>query len=140
MPQLLTEARARGVTVQLLLDKANEKETYSELGSLEEKGLEVKIDAHHAIAHNKIIIIDRRTLITGSFNFTRQAELENAENLLIVKGHYDLVETYVRNFQAHREHSQAPGTATTVQPARAHSSDTTHLAHPVHHDTKRQAA
>lgn len=32
------------------------------------------IDAKHAIAHNKIMIIDREIVITGSFNFTKAAE------------------------------------------------------------------
>src|SRR5580692_9607996 len=51
----LAAARARGVAVKVILDRANEKETYSELGSLEKQGLDVLIDARHAIAHNKII-------------------------------------------------------------------------------------
>jgi len=35
----------------------------------------VKIDVIHAIAHNKIMIIDGETVITGSFNFTKAAEV-----------------------------------------------------------------
>ena len=66
----------------------------------------VKIDHEHAIAHNKIIIIDKKTLITGSFNFTNQAENENAENLMIIKGHPELVSWYRENFFKHREHSK----------------------------------
>jgi hypothetical protein len=34
----------------------------------------VYIDAEHAIAHNKIMVIDGQTVITGSFNFTNAAE------------------------------------------------------------------
>ena len=44
----------------------------------------MKIDAEHAIAHNKVMIIDGETVITGSFNFTKAAEENNAENLLII--------------------------------------------------------
>lgn len=126
----LVSARKRGVAVHILLDRANEKETYSELGPLEQQGLDVQIDAHHAIAHNKIIIIDRRTLLTGSFNFTRQAENENAENLLIIKGMPGLIENYVHNFMAHRSHSQAPGTAAPTPKA----------AQPAHEASHRRAA
>ena len=50
------------------------------------------IDSKHAIAHNKIMIIDRNTLITGSFNFTKAAEEKNAENLLILKGNKPLAD------------------------------------------------
>ncbi len=37
-------------------------------------GVSTFIDAQHAIAHNKIMIIDKETVITGSFNFTKAAE------------------------------------------------------------------
>ena len=43
-----------------------------------------KIDAQHAIAHNKVMVIDGATVITGSFNFTKRAENANAENLLVI--------------------------------------------------------
>ncbi|HEV3203617.1 MAG TPA: phospholipase D family protein [Gemmataceae bacterium] len=106
----LIEAKGRGAHVEILLDKSNEKETFTELEHLIKEGLIPQIDAHHAIAHNKIMIIDKRTLITGSFNFTHQAEVENAENLLIIKGKPELVNTYRQQFLAHKSHCQAPGT------------------------------
>ena len=43
-------------------------------------GIPTKIDALHAIAHNKIVIVDGAVVVTGSFNFTKQAENNNAEN------------------------------------------------------------
>ena len=104
--QALVEAKGRGVHVEIVLDKSNEQETYTELAFFMEQGLTPLIDSHHAIAHNKIIIIDRRTLLTGSFNFTHQAEAENAENLLILKGHGELAKTYIQNFALHKAHSQ----------------------------------
>lgn len=36
------------------------------------------IDAKHAIAHNKIMITDGATVLTGSFNFTKAAQEKNA--------------------------------------------------------------
>jgi phosphatidylserine/phosphatidylglycerophosphate/cardiolipin synthase-like enzyme len=110
LTEALIEAKKRGVDVEIVLDKSNEAERYSELNVLLEHGLAPLIDAQHAIAHNKIMIIDRRTLVTGSFNFTNQAEHENAENLLIIKGRPELVQHYRENFAAHKAHSQ-PATA-----------------------------
>jgi phosphatidylserine/phosphatidylglycerophosphate/cardiolipin synthase-like enzyme len=112
----LVEAKKRGVEVQILLDRSNEAERYSELHVFLENGLAPLIDAHHAIAHNKIMLVDRRTLITGSFNFTNQAEHENAENLLIVKGQPELLKAYSQNFADHKSHCQA---AQVKQPADA---------------------
>lgn len=113
----LVEAAGRGVKVAVLLDRSNEAETYSELGDLEQHGIEVRIDAHHAIAHNKIVVIDGRTVVTGSFNFTRQAERENAENLLVLRDHHALAAQYRANFLAHQDHCQDPGTL----PVRVHA-------------------
>jgi phosphatidylserine/phosphatidylglycerophosphate/cardiolipin synthase-like enzyme len=107
----LVDAAARRVKVIVLLDRSNEAETYSELGDLEHHGVEVWIDACHAIAHNKVMVIDQRTVITGSFNFTRQAENQNAENLLILRHHHDLAVVYRANFLNHKGHCQPPGKA-----------------------------
>jgi len=102
----LVDAKQRGVDVQVVLDKSNEVERYSDLHLFLEKGLAPLIDAEHAIAHNKIMIIDQKVLATGSFNFTNQAENQNAENLLIIKGQPQLVEQYRQNFLHHKAHSK----------------------------------
>jgi phosphatidylserine/phosphatidylglycerophosphate/cardiolipin synthase-like enzyme len=43
---------------------------------------------------------------TGSFNFTKAAEENNAENLLILKGNKPLVDRYIKNFDEHKGHSE----------------------------------
>ncbi len=102
----LLEAKKRGVRVEAVLDKSQRKERYTAATFLQNSGVPVKIDDKHAIAHNKIIIIDRQTLITGSFNFTKAGEEKNAENLLIIKGNRELVEKYLDNYHAHFSHSE----------------------------------
>jgi phosphatidylserine/phosphatidylglycerophosphate/cardiolipin synthase-like enzyme len=51
------------------------------------------------------MIIDKEIVITGSFNFTKAAEEKNAKNLLILKNK-ELAETYLENWDKHREHSE----------------------------------
>lgn len=68
-------------------------------------GIPTFIDAEHAIAHNKIMVIDKETVITGSFNFTKAAEEKNAENLLILKSK-ELAKVYIDNWKKHKAHSQ----------------------------------
>ena len=46
--------------------------------------IEVGIDKVPGIAHNKVMIIDKRKVITGSFNFTSAADSRNAENVIII--------------------------------------------------------
>jgi phosphatidylserine/phosphatidylglycerophosphate/cardiolipin synthase-like enzyme len=101
----LLDAHKRGVQVQVILDKSQRSDKYSSADFLANQGVPVVIDANHAIAHNKIIIIDGETVLTGSFNFTKAAQQKNAENLLIIRDPA-LAAQYTQNWDAHRQHSQ----------------------------------
>jgi phosphatidylserine/phosphatidylglycerophosphate/cardiolipin synthase-like enzyme len=70
----LVRAHKRGVSVKVILDKSQKKDGYSSATFLHNAGIPTFIDSAHAIAHNKIMIIDSETVITGSFNFTKAAE------------------------------------------------------------------
>jgi len=72
---------------------------------LANQGVPTMIDANHAIAHHKVIVIDGETVLTGSFNFTKAAQEKNAENLLIIRDPA-LAAQYTANWQAHAQHSQ----------------------------------
>ncbi len=124
----LVEAKKRGVHVEILLDKSNEIERYSDLRIFLEHGLDPKIDHDHAIAHNKIMVIDRGTVVTGSYNFTNQAEHENAENLLVIKGHPELTKWYCDNFFKHQAHCK-PAQIREGEQRDRHSAATTQHAH-----------
>ena len=104
----LLSAHKRGMKVEVILDKSQRKEKYTSATFLANSGIPTYIDDKHAIAHNKIMIIDRETVITGSFNFTKAAEEKNAENLLIIKSK-ELAKVYMENWYKHREHSEAYG-------------------------------
>lgn len=100
----LASAHQRKVGIQVILDNDNDEDRYSTLPVLLENGIPTWLDGKHSIAHNKIILIDGRVIITGSFNFTKQAETSNAENLLILKNH-PLQAQYESNFEKHLSHS-----------------------------------
>jgi phosphatidylserine/phosphatidylglycerophosphate/cardiolipin synthase-like enzyme len=100
----LLDAHRRGVSVEIILDKSQKKQRYSSYTFFKNQGIPVLIDAAHAIAHNKIIIIDQQIVITGSFNFTKAAESKNAENVLIVKSK-KLAEIYSKNWKGHKDHA-----------------------------------
>jgi phosphatidylserine/phosphatidylglycerophosphate/cardiolipin synthase-like enzyme len=98
-------AHKRGVHVEIILDKSNRSAKYSAADFTANAGVSTYIDASHAIAHNKIMIIDQETVITGSFNFTKAAEESNAENVLIIRNK-ELAGRYLSNWQQHRGHSE----------------------------------
>jgi phosphatidylserine/phosphatidylglycerophosphate/cardiolipin synthase-like enzyme len=101
----LADARRRGVDVRAILDRSQRTEKYSSADFLQHAGIPVFIDAQHAIAHNKVMVLDGRVVITGSFNFTRAAEESNAENLMVLRS-TELAEKYAANWRNHREHSE----------------------------------
>jgi phosphatidylserine/phosphatidylglycerophosphate/cardiolipin synthase-like enzyme len=102
----LLNAHRRGIRVEVILDKSQRTQKYSSATFLFNAGIPTKIDAQHTIAHNKVMIIDGETVITGSFNFTKAAEKSNAENLLIIHDK-ELASLYTKNWQEHDKHSEA---------------------------------
>lgn len=117
----LVEAHNRGVAVYVVLDKSQKTEQYSSADFVAHAGIPTLIDSAHAIAHNKVMLIDRQTIITGSFNFTTSAEKSNAENLLIIRGRQDLYQAYENNFRHHYEHSQPYQGRSASQSSQPHS-------------------
>lgn len=101
----LTDAARRGVHVEAILDKSQRTEKYSGATFLMNAGIPVFTDAKHAIAHNKVMIMDGSCVVTGSFNFTKSAQERNAENLIIIQDQA-LVSRYMSNYQKHRAHSE----------------------------------
>jgi phosphatidylserine/phosphatidylglycerophosphate/cardiolipin synthase-like enzyme len=105
--QALVDAKHRGVDVQIILDTSQRTERYSSASFLANEGVPTFIDPNHKIAHNKVIVIDGKTLITGSFNFTKSAEEGNAENLLVINNAPELGQRYKQNWSEHLKHSIA---------------------------------
>lgn len=101
----LVEAKKRGVIVRVILDKSQKSQSYSASRFLLNQHISVWIDYKPAIAHNKIMIVDEKEIITGSFNFTKAAQFKNAENLLIIQDPA-LAKRYMENWQRRKAASE----------------------------------
>ena len=84
LAKALVEAHRRGVKVAILLDKSQPTAVGAQIYFVKNAGIPVSIDYVSGIAHNKIMIIDDKIVLTGSFNWTMGAETRNAENLLMI--------------------------------------------------------
>jgi phosphatidylserine/phosphatidylglycerophosphate/cardiolipin synthase-like enzyme len=102
----LVRAKRRGVAVKVLLDKVNEQKPKTAATFLKDNGIDPLIDDSVSTAHNKVIVLDRRDTITGSFNFTKAAQNKNAENVLIVVNNRAIARAYARNWQRRAERSR----------------------------------
>jgi len=103
--QALASAEKRGVSVEVILDRENYSKEFTQTPVLSKAGVSVDLDGAHATAHNKVIVIDGQTVVTGSFNFTKAAQEKNAENVLILHD-TEVAQAYLKNWQAHRDHSE----------------------------------
>ena len=104
--EALAQARRRGVDVRIILDKGalGQEREEAAAETLATAGVPVLVDGVHAIAHNKVMVIDGTTVLTGSFNFTAAAQNRNAENLLILRDNA-LASQYAANWTHHAGHS-----------------------------------
>jgi phosphatidylserine/phosphatidylglycerophosphate/cardiolipin synthase-like enzyme len=80
---MLERAQA-GVVIQGVMESRDADRDYSVYSRLRQAGHDVLKDGNPYIMHHKVIIIDDHMVITGSYNFTNNAERSNDENLLII--------------------------------------------------------
>jgi S-formylglutathione hydrolase FrmB len=106
--EALVAAHQRGVKVEVIVDHEKVDEKHSQAGLVAKAGIRTLADSRHLVAHNKVIVVDGRVVLTGSFNFNRHAEEENAENLLVIRDEA-LAAKYTANWNAHAGHSEPCG-------------------------------
>ena len=82
--QALVRAQENNVRVRIVLDQGQEIESASKSSYLIKHGFDIRYHLGFGLMHNKFAIIDGKTLVTGSFNWTLTAEERNEENLLII--------------------------------------------------------
>lgn len=81
----LIRAKEKGVQVRVLADFTQAQNRYSEDERLEKSGVQVKIvNKGSGIMHNKFIVIDGTLVGTGSFNYSRNGDESNHENLIFL--------------------------------------------------------
>jgi len=105
LSEALVKAHRRGVKVQLLQDEKSAGNNSDAVNQLIAAGIEVRSDGKHAIQHNKVMLLDDDIVITGSYNFTKSAEVRNAENIIILKSAY-AAKRYADNWVAHWGHGE----------------------------------
>lgn len=94
----LLNKKKDGVDIKIILDKSQVTQKYSSATFFANLGFDMRIDVKHAIYHDKVMIIDDKTVITGSFNFTKAAEEKNAENVLVIRDNPELAKLYTEDW------------------------------------------
>lgn len=104
--EALIEARRRGVDVAVVADFEENvtKDKYGKaraaLSALVEAGCRVRTISIYQIHHDKVIVADRETVQTGSFNYTSSAATRNSENVQVVWKNPDLARGYLEHWSS----------------------------------------
>ncbi len=82
--EALIRCHKRGVNVKGLFEKRGTGSRYSQYLTMNLEGIPVRLDKNRYIMHHKVLIIDDRIVITGSYNMSKNAARRNDENILII--------------------------------------------------------
>ena len=82
--EMMIKKHKSGVKVFGLFEGRGSGSRYSEYIKMKIEGLPVKVDRNRYAMHHKVIIIDGESVITGSYNFSKNANKKNDENIIII--------------------------------------------------------
>ena len=80
----LRNAHRRNVAIRGVVETSQVGTMGSDVVDLIAGGMDIRLDGNSNLMHHKVIIIDSKIVILGSYNFTRSAEDKNDENTIIV--------------------------------------------------------
>ena len=98
LSQEIMNALARKVDVRVILDDEQCSVPGADAKKLSEHGVPLLLDSSPARMHHKFAILDD-CVLTGSFNWTKQASMSNWENLCILRDPA-AVKPFVLEFQS----------------------------------------
>ncbi|PIN86330.1 hypothetical protein COV19_06005 [Candidatus Woesearchaeota archaeon CG10_big_fil_rev_8_21_14_0_10_44_13] len=94
---LVKKRYLEGIDVKGVFEKTQNSK-YSQYWKLNQSGAPVKLDTNPAMMHHKVWIIDRKVVITGSFNPTMNGDTANDENILIIRSE-KIAKKYLEEFE-----------------------------------------
>ena len=84
LAERLIDRMEAGVRVAGVFESSQASNSGGEFAHLRSAGADLRLDRNPNDMHHKVIVIDGALVITGSYNFSRAAQEENDENLLLI--------------------------------------------------------
>ena len=94
----MSERFTAGVDVAGVFETVGSETEASELRTLMCRNVPVKQDGNPSFLHDKVIVVDDRIVITGSLNFSTNAEKSNDENVMIIDN-AEIARLYLQDFE-----------------------------------------
>jgi phosphatidylserine/phosphatidylglycerophosphate/cardiolipin synthase-like enzyme len=99
LAEAILERAEAGVSVAGVMEAAQYASNVgSEFDAFQDAGLEVYLDANPRNMHAKVFIIDEQIVVTGSYNFSANAEQRNDENVMVIHN-AQIAAQYLAEFQ-----------------------------------------
>jgi len=95
--EIMIKKHRLGVKVYGVMERRGTRSKYSRYAVFKVEGVPVRLDRNRHAMHHKVIIIDGYRVITGSFNFSKNANNKNDENILIIDNE-DIAAEYIKEF------------------------------------------
>jgi phosphatidylserine/phosphatidylglycerophosphate/cardiolipin synthase-like enzyme len=105
--QAMLERFKKGIEVLGVFESTGSEDEYSQLTPLYCAKAPMRQDGNPNFLHHKVIIIDEQIVITGSFNFTENADTGNNENVIIINN-AEIAKHYTEEFQRVWEIAHVP--------------------------------
>jgi phosphatidylserine/phosphatidylglycerophosphate/cardiolipin synthase-like enzyme len=93
----MSQRAKAGVDVAGVFEKVGSETEAAELRTLMCRSVPVKQDGNSGFLHHKVIVVDERIVITGSMNYSTNAEENNDENVIIIDN-ADIARLYLQEF------------------------------------------
>jgi len=90
-------AHKRGTEIKIITDNDKSLDEGSDIEQIARQGIAVKMDRTPNHMHHKFMVVDDKSLITGSYNWTRSAARFNHENILLTKDG-GVVKSFLKEF------------------------------------------
>jgi len=95
----IVERSKAGIIVEGIMDDGQIRSNFgTEYDTFIQNGITVYKKENSGLMHNKVIIIDQKIVITGSYNFSRNAETTNDENVVVVYN-AEISKKYLQEFE-----------------------------------------
>jgi phosphatidylserine/phosphatidylglycerophosphate/cardiolipin synthase-like enzyme len=98
LAQAMIDRAGTGVDVEGVFEKVGSQTESAQLRSLYCAKLPARQDGNPRFLHDKVIIVDNRYVITGSFNFSANATQNNDENVIIIDNP-QIASLYMQEFE-----------------------------------------
>lgn len=97
----LVAAKKRGVDVKIVVDEKGNKSKHSisAMNTVQLAKIPIRTNGRYAIMHDKFIVVDRKTVETGSFNYSDSANKRNSENAIVLYNMPELAEVYLEHWE-----------------------------------------